>query len=362
MSKRNPLPAKIFLLPMSKIYGMVTSARNRFFEWGILKQHEFDIPVITVGNISVGGTGKTPHTEYLIAALKDDYRIGVLSRGYKRDTKGFVQATPHTTPRDIGDEAYQVYHKFGRKIAVAVCEDRVVGINRLREVCPDINLIILDDAFQHRYVKPTLSVVLTEYNHPFYKDTLLPYGRLRESAKAVERADIVIVSKCPDSVKPLEFRIIEKDMNLIPAQMLYFSRFRYDKLRPVFPQGANNVPDLDKMNDDQMLLAVCGIANPRPFMRYLKSFKPRVKVNIFSDHHDFSRKDLNLILERFKSMKSRKKIIVTTEKDAVRLLNNPYFPAELRPYIFYQPVYVEFVRNENASFRDTVLKLLNERG
>jgi len=361
MNKKDSFLAKCLLLPMSFFYGMVTATRNRLFEWGVLKQHEFNIPVICVGNIAVGGTGKTPHTEYLIAVLKDRFKIAMISRGYKRATKGFILANPHSSPRDIGDEAYQVYHKFGFKIPVAVCEDRVAGINRIREIHPDVNLIILDDAFQHRYVKPAISILLTEHNKPFYKDSMLPYGRLRESAKAVNRADVVIVTKCPDFIKPLDFRIMEKEINLIPAQSLFFSRYRYDKLRCVFPQGASNIFGLDALSENDSLLAVCGIANPRPFVRYLKSFNARVKVNVFADHHDFSRKDMNLILERFKSMKGHRKAIVTTEKDAVRLLNNPYFPPELKPFIFYQPVSVEFVRNENASLCDTVLKLISER-
>lgn len=359
--KENSLLAKVFLLPLSKIYGMATSVRNHMFELGMLKQHEFDVPVICVGNISVGGTGKTPHTEYLIAALKDRYNIAVLSRGYKRTTSGYVEATSHSTPHDIGDEAYQIYHKFGRKIVVAVCEDRVKGIERILKTNPGVNLIILDDAFQHRYVKPTISILLTEYQHPYYEDTMMPYGRLRESAKNVSRADIVVVTKCPEGIKPMDFRIFEKNLNLIPAQSLYYSRFNYSRLRPIFQDYCRRPVELEKLNEDDMVLAVCGIGNPRPFVKFLKSFLPRVKVNIFADHHDYKRKDLNLILNRFNSIKASRKIIVTTEKDAVRLINNPYFPAELKPYIYYLPVYVEFFRDEKESLRDTVLKLLNDR-
>lgn len=359
--KESSLPAKIFLLPMSKVYGMVTSTRNRLFEWKVLKEHEFEVPIISVGNIAVGGTGKTPHTEYLVAALKDRYNIAVLSRGYKRSTSGFVQATPHSTPRDIGDEAYQVYHKFSRKIVVAVCEDRVKGIERILATNPSVNLIILDDAFQHRYVKPTVSILLTEYQHPYYEDDLLPYGRLRESPKGMSRADIIIATKCPDGIKPMDFRIFEKNIGRIPAQSLFYSRYSYDLLRPIFRDSCIRPAELDKLGEDDGILALCGIGNPRPFVRYLKSFGPRVKVNVFGDHHDYTRKDLNMIHSRFNEMKGKRKIIVTTEKDAVRLLNNPYFPAELKPHIYFLPVYVDFFRFENETLVDTVLKLLNER-
>lgn len=194
--KKRPLLHKILLLPLSKIYGMVTSVRNKMFDLGILKQREFDVPVIVVGNLAVGGTGKTPHTEFIISSLRHGYHIGVLSRGYKRGTKGFVLAKRESSPQDIGDEPYQIYRKYGHDVTVAVCEDRCKGINEMLRLDPDINLVILDDAFQHRYVKPAVSIVITEYARPLYLDSMLPYGRLRESVKGLNRADIIIVSKC----------------------------------------------------------------------------------------------------------------------------------------------------------------------
>lgn len=355
--------AKIFLLPLSKLYGLGVGVRNRFFDWGILKEREFKIPVITVGNLSVGGTGKTPHTEYIVRLLMDRYNIGVLSRGYKRHTKGFVLASPTSTPRDIGDESYQMYHKFGRKVAVAVCEDRVKGIRKLLQLNPEINLIVLDDAFQHRYVKPKVSILLTEFNRPFFKDDILPYGRLRESVKSVHRSDIVIATKCPSTMKALDYRIFAKEVDLIPAQDLFFSRYTYDAPRHVFSEFATKIraPRLEQLGDDAMLLVLCGIANPRPFVRYIKSFRPRVKVNVFADHHAYSRKDMELIHQRFNSMPKGRRFIMTTEKDAVRLLNNPYFPPELKPYIFFVPVRVEFVREEGNTFEASLLKFLNNR-
>jgi tetraacyldisaccharide 4'-kinase len=358
--KPRSLAARIFLLPLSKIYGMVTWVRNKMFDTGILKQHEFNIPVITVGNIAVGGTGKTPHTEYIINALRKSHRIGVLSRGYKRDTKGFVLATPHSTPRDIGDESYQIYHKFNREVMVAVCENRVAGIEQMIEIDPKLELIVLDDAFQHRYVKPKVAIVLTEYDRPVYDDKLMPYGHLRESARALNRADIVIATKCPDSIKPLDYSLFDKNLNLIPAQARFFSRYRYERLRPVFIDHAQKVPELSHLTDQDMLLAVSGIGNPRPFVRYLKSFRAKVKVNVFPDHHDYTRKDIDLLLNRFNSMNCAEKYIITTEKDAVRLINNPYFPHELKPYIFFMPVRVEFISRDSdkPTFEQTLLRRL----
>lgn len=362
MSNSNTL-RRIILLPLSAIYGSVTAMRNKLFDWGLLKQRQFNIPIISVGNLAVGGTGKTPHTEHIVRTLKSRYKVGILSRGYKRHTKGFVLATPHSTPRDIGDESYQMYHKFGRKVMVAVCERRVVGIEKMLEIEPELDVIVLDDGFQHRYVQPKVNILLTEYNKPFFADSMLPYGRLRESVKGVSRADMVIVTKCPQNIKAIDYRILKKNLDLIPDQNLFFSRYAYDDARAVFPQNAvagltmklENLPQLDS------LLAVCGIGNPRPFVRYVKSFAPRVNVNIFPDHHDFNRKDMEILVNRFNAMQSSQKFIITTEKDAVRLVNNPYFPHALKPYIYFIPIRVSLDDTNNSDFESTLIRLINGR-
>lgn len=339
---KSKLISTLVLLPLSKIYGFAVGVRNLMFKWHILKQREFPVPVIVVGNISVGGTGKTPHTEYIIDLLRYKYHIGVLSRGYKRKTKGFVLATSRSTPLDIGDEPYQIYQNFGRDVTVAVCEDRCTGIEEMLKLDSKINLIVLDDAFQHRYVKPTVSIVLTEFNHPVFFDKLLPLGRLREPAKAVYRADMVVVTKCPEQLKAIEYRIFKNNLKLFPYQKLFFSRFNYTSLRPLFPDIRTDAPHLSWLGPDDSILALSGIANPKPLVRYLKSFNAKVKVKVFPDHHDFSRKDLDAIVKRFNELEGNQKIIVTTEKDAVRLINNPYFPHQLKSLIFYQPVDVVF--------------------
>lgn len=355
---RSQLP-KYILLPISKIYGWGVALRNRLFDMGVLNQREFDIPIVVVGNLAVGGTGKTPHTEYIINELRHSYNIGVISRGYKRLTKGFVMATADSTPNDIGDEPYQIYQKFGGQIPVAVCENRCEGIDELRRLESQIDLIILDDAFQHRYVKPTVSIVLTEFSRPLFDDNLLPYGNLREPVDALNRADMVVVTKCPDQIKPMESRIFVNKLKRFPYQHISFSRYTYGQLVPLFPEMATHVPFLDWLSSDDIILAVSGIGNPRPFVRQLKSYQFKLKISVFPDHHNFNRRDIDVILKRFKTLDANRKYIVTTEKDAVRLANNPYFPHELKPYIFYLPIAVEFEQvGKELLFTEALMKCI----
>lgn len=348
--------AEVVLLPCSKIYGAVTYLRNKFFEWGILKEVKFDVPVIVVGNLSAGGTGKTPHVEYVASLFASTHRVAVLSRGYKRETKGFVMADGRSTPRDVGDESYQVYHKFEGRVSVAVCEDRVMGIRKLLEIDPRINLILLDDAFQHRYVKPAVNILVAEYNRPIYRDSLLPYGRLREGRRGVYRADILIVSKCPSNLRPFDYRVETRNYDLYPYQHLFFSRFAYRPLKPVFQDNATSFPYLDYLTCADSLLAVAGIGNPRPFVRYLKDFEAVVKVDVYPDHHNYTRKDFEHLQARYHALKGRRRIIVTTEKDAVRMINNPYFPHELKAVTYYLPVEVEMLGNSSTATTDKSLE------
>lgn len=358
---RNRLLSMLLLYPLSRLYGLGVAVRNKLFEQGMLKQHEFNVPVVVVGNIAMGGTGKTPHVEYIVEALMDKYNIGVLSRGYKRATKGFVLATPQSRPEDIGDESYQIYRKFGPEITVAVCEKRVDGINRMLEINPGINLILLDDAFQHRYVKPSVSIVLTEHNRPVFTDSLLPYGRLREPRGALNRADIVVVTKCPPDMKPMQYRIFEENFKLFPFQKLYFSRYNYGHLVPVFPEEAGSIPSLDSLAPGTPLLVVTGVANPKPFARFLRRCKAKVKLKRFADHHNFSSSDMAEIEKEFNALPGEDKFIATTEKDAVRLFNNPYFPHALKSRIFYVPIKVDFIdRSNDMPFEKCVEKTIRD--
>lgn len=354
--------AALITYPLSKIYGLVMAIRNKLFDTGILKQHTFDIPIVVVGNLSMGGTGKTPHVEYAVRTLRDRYNIGVLSRGYKRHTSGFVLASEQSRPEDIGDESYQIYRKFGPDITVAVCEKRVEGIRKMRQINPSLNMIILDDAFQHRYVKPWVTVLLTEYSRPLFNDAILPYGRLRESARAINRADIVVVTKCPDDMKPLEYRIFKEKLDLFPFQRLYFSRYAYGHLVPVFADHAPSTPTLEALGNADSILAVTGVANPKPFTRHLRKTGANITLKRFSDHHNFTPEDMDQILEAYEQLPTTQRIIATTEKDAVRLLNNPYFPHQLKPHIFYIPITVRFIdyNGTEADFTDGLNKTIRD--
>ena len=343
---------------MSKLYGIGVWIRNAMFKWGILKERTFGVPIIVVGNLSVGGTGKTPHVEYIIDLLKYKYHIGMISRGYKRATKGFVLATRRSTPADIGDEPYQIYQKFQRDISVAVCEDRVAGIEELLRIDPKINLIVLDDGFQHRYVKPTVSIVLTDFNRPVFEDKLLPYGRLREPLNAIYRADMVVVTKCPERLKGIEYRILKNGLKLFPYQGLFFSSIEYAPLKPLFPDEAIDAPYLSWLTKEDTILAVSGIANPKPFLRYLKSFYAHIAIKTFPDHYNFTRRDLDALLRRFNDLPGERKLLITTEKDAVRLINNPYFPQELKECAYYVPVCVRFDPHNIDTFDNELQKFL----
>lgn len=340
--------------------------RNKLFDWEIFNETEFGVPVITVGNLAVGGTGKTPLVEHIIRALGGEYRIAVLSRGYRRRTRGFVLAGKKTGPADIGDESYQIYHKFGRSVTVAVCENRVNGIKKLLEHDKKIQLIVLDDGFQHRYVRPTLSILVSEYSRPIYNDTVLPYGRLRESAMGVNRADIVLVTKCPSGLKPMEYRTVSNGYNLQPWQQLFFSHIKYQPLRPVFGDVAQSVPYLDWLTENDSILAIAGIGNPRPFVKHLKHYSARVKVDIYPDHHRYTADDIRHFLERYRSLKGNRRIIITTEKDAVRLADNPDFPQELKAVTYYLPLEIEFdypfdATPFDAALRKTLLQRIREQ-
>lgn len=350
----------LVLYPISKLYGLGMAVRSKMFEYGLLKQQEFDVPVVVVGNIAMGGTGKTPHVEYIVESLLGKYNIGVLSRGYKRATSGFVLATPQSRPEDIGDESYQIYRKFGPEITVAVCEKRVNGIRQMLEINPSINMIILDDAFQHRYVKPSVSIVLTEYNRPVFNDRLLPFGRLREPQSALNRADIVVVTKCPPGMKPMQYRIFKENLNLFPYQKLYFSRFNYGHLVPVFPDNVSDTPSLTSLGHDSSLLVVTGVANPKPFSRYLRRHNAKVKLRRFTDHHNFTAADMESIAQQFEQLPGTQKYIITTEKDAVRLLNSPYFPHHLKKFIFYIPIKVEFIDQGTPNFTLGIEKTIRD--
>jgi len=265
------------------------------------------------------------------------------------------------TPRDIGDEPYQIYRKYGGLITLAVCEKRRKGIRELMRIDPSINLILLDDGFQHRYVKPKVNVVLVDYNRPPYQDRLMPLGTLREPAERLLRCDMVVVTKCPTDLTAMDIRMLKKNLDLFPSQQLYFSNIRYADPVPVFPVQSPQLTSLQWLRPDDAILCLTGIATPKPLVRYLRQYSTNVKVMHFDDHHFFTRRDFTDIFKVFNELNGSRKFIITTEKDAVRILNNPYYPPTKRGNIFYIPMRVGFLEMEGANFiEDLVAKIEGE--
>ena len=323
------------LLPLSWLYGLGVNFRNMLFEMGILKSRSFDVPVISVGNITVGGTGKTPHVEYLIRLLKDNFKVAVLSRGYKRKTHGFLRADKNSTVRDIGDEPFQMKTKFP-DITVAVDGKRTRGINQLTSGDSDSqpDVILLDDAFQHRYV---------------------PSGRLREPVKSKDRADIVIITKCPTDMKPMEYRVITKAMSLYPYQQLFFSTHVYEPPRPVFQKNAKTLGNFKDMN----VLLLSGIASPEQMLIDLQERASQITPLSFSDHHNFSKKDIMQINEVFAGLPSPK-VIITTEKDETRLLNTEGLSDEVKRSLYVLPVKVSFMLDQEETFNKHIISYVRK--
>ncbi|WP_068598239.1 tetraacyldisaccharide 4'-kinase [Vaginella massiliensis] len=335
-----------FLLPLSGLYWIGTSFRNMLFNAGILKETSFDIPIINVGNLSVGGTGKSPHVMYLIELLKNKYKIATLSRGYGRKTKGFVFANYQTKVYDIGDEPMQFFRRFKNKIIVTVCEDRVTGANKLiRDFYPDA--IVLDDAFQHRNIKPGLNILLTEYHQPYSQDYVLPAGNLREGSAGAKRADVVIVTKCPENLNEKEVRALQHDLKLKPNQELFFSKIVYDH-RIYGLHG--EIPMSEWMNYNVVLIT--GIAKADDFVAFCKTNFRAVLHLEYPDHHNFSDSEIDYIRKRYRDTEGDK-LLLTTEKDYVRLLEEESLKNEL----YYLPIGIEL--NDPEKFNRLVLNYVS---
>ena len=340
----------IILYPLSLIYGLITAFRNWLFDQELLPSTEFKLPVISVGNLAVGGTGKTPHTEFILRALQDEWKIAVLSRGYKRKTKGFYLADENSDSKTLGDESFQIHQKFP-KVKVAVDEKRVHGVQTLQELIPDIQVIVLDDAYQHRYIQPGLSILLTDYSNLYSKDLMLPAGELREWKSGSTRANIIVVTKCPADINPMQMRIIELELKIQTNQHIYFSCFKYDEIVPVFPDSTQTNWTLSGLKEAEAgVLLVAGIVSPEPIVEELTKYSHEVKSLFFDDHHAFNQKDFNAISKKFEAMESAEKIIVLTEKDAARLISNPLFPESLKARTFALPIRVSILHDQETLF------------
>ncbi len=342
----------ISLYPASLIYANISAFRNFLYDTNVLKSQSFDIPIIAIGNITVGGTGKTPMTEFLIEILRDEYTPAILSRGYKRKSSGFRIVSTNSTVAEVGDEPLQIKQKF-KDIVVAVDKNRVNGINKIKEKHPEVDLIILDDAFQHRKVKPAISILLSDYNRPILTDHFLPYGNLRDGVKQVNRANVIIVTKTPQDVKPIKMRIHHRNLKIKPYQSLYFSAINYKELKPVFP-GKNVLHTISGIQKKKTkILMVTGIATPQPLENHITGLGCEVQSLAFPDHHNFTSKDVSKIKDAFKGIKEDDKIIITTEKDAIRLREiEKNIDDDLKSVIYYIPIKVNFVNVTNEVFQE----------
>ncbi|MCB2219903.1 MAG: tetraacyldisaccharide 4'-kinase [Bacteroidetes bacterium] len=346
---------RILLYPISLLFGLLTFFRNKLYDWEVLSSKFFDVPVIAIGNLSTGGTGKTPHVEYLIRLLKDQYRIAILSRGYKRKTKGFILAAQHHSFMEIGDEPTQFYSKFD-DIHVAVDENRVHGIEKLLELQDPPEVILLDDAFQHRKVKPGYSILLTDFYNLYARDHMLPTGNLREFKSGSQRADVIIVTKSPKVLSPFTRQRVTKELKPNKGQHLFFSYIRHGKLTAI--PGVDFKPEGRSRYSAALLVA--GIANPYPLEMYLKDKINHVETLIFPDHHHFTGKAVEDIIERFDRILIKNKIMVTTEKDMMRL-KHPDLLIKLKTLpLCYVPMEIRINKDDREEFDKSILKYVKE--
>lgn len=350
----------ILLYPFSFIYGAITGFRNFMFNSGIIPSQKFSQPVICVGNITVGGTGKTPHTEYLIDLLKGKYSVAVLSRGYKRKSRGFRMASQSSNINLIGDEPFQIFRKHP-DITVAVDRDRIHGVNSILKERPGTEVIILDDGFQHRRITPGFTILLTDFNRLMTRDSLLPYGELRESIRNKKRADIIVVTKSSIDISPDRRAEIVKEIEPLPAQKIFFTIFRYGNLQHLFGDASTKESILDpqeKMNQGAIL--VTGIANPLPLKEYLNSFFSEIIHLSFADHHCYTERDIQKIADAVESLRTVEKSVITTEKDAVRLREFTNIAEPLRRIFLYIPVRVHFPNDDKNDFDNLILEYVRE--
>ncbi len=320
--------------------------RNWLFDKNILKSSDFNFPIICIGNLAVGGTGKTPMVEYLVDMLKVKYKVATLSRGYKRKTKGFAIANANTTALDIGDE-----HLKYPDVTVAVGEERLVAIPQILHTRPDTDVIILDDAFQHRSVRAGLNILLTEYRNLYTRDLMMPSGDLRDNKASSNRADIIVVTKCKPALDEAEKELIKQELSPLPHQQVFFTAIEYGNPYLLFNKQEINI------SSSASVLLVCGIANPKPLMEFLTNNTRTYDMLRFPDHHIFKIDDLEEIKKQFGKLQEPGSIILTTEKDAVRLEK---FKDELSGFPFYVlPIRHRFLFNESEKFNALVVNSIS---
>ena len=356
MGSNKKSPWRWLLAPFAVIYSVAVEFRNQLFDLGILKSREFDVPLISVGNITVGGTGKTPHVEYLIKLLRNSYTIAVLSRGYKRRKKGFQYVADGSTSSDVGDEPKQIKHKFP-DVTVAVGARRISGIKKLMDKKETIDAIVLDDAYQHRYVSAGVSILLIDYNRPMSEDHILPLGELREPSREMWRANIIIVTNTPHELKPIEKRLLHKRLKPYPYQDVFFSYVDYGELTPINPRGKMNpVTNTDINEKEYAVLLVTGIAKSGEVYKHINKYTQNIKQIEFGDHHRYKNRDIQRIKKEFDAMDAENKIILTTEKDAVKLIEKSDLPEEIMMNSYYFPLEVQLRHNDEADFNQSIYR------
>lgn len=356
--KGNHIKINEWLLPLSWLYGVGSDARNLLFDMGILSSKTYSIPIISVGNITAGGTGKTPHIEYLIRLLSKDYKIAVLSRGYKRRSRGYVLAQTNTPMEKIGDEPWQIKKKFPETY-VAVDSNRRHGIEKLLsdDKTHDVQVILLDDAFQHRYVTPGLNILLIDYHRMITEDRLLPAGRLRERVSNKIRANMVIVTKCPRDLTPIGYRVVQQTLHLKPFQSLYFSTFRYRNLKKLFGEGELRLEQIRK--DSMHVLLLAGIGNPQQMEQDMRKFAQHVTLLSYSDHHYFTPRDAEEINNAAQKI-PKPMIVVTTEKDAARLRNLNGLEETVRDNMYVFPIEIEILKNKETTLNEQIINYVHK--
>ena len=334
---------KSLLAPAAFLYKMGVTLRHRLFDWGILKSEKFDIPIICIGNITVGGTGKTPMAEMLIAYMSQMHRVALLSRGYGRRTRGYFEVQCDSHYRDVGDEPLQIKLKFPDTLVV-VCEKRADAIRRIRAEHPEVDLIIMDDGFQHRYVEPKINVVMIDATRPIQHDRMLPAGTLRDLPEELHRAHYFIVTKCPEHMAPIDRRIMCKVLIQVAYQRVYFTHFESFMPQPLYAEEADPEP----LTHGREVIALSGIGNPKPFLRSLHERYRVVEEMTLDDHHIYRVRDMNAL----KGLLARHPgaVIVTTEKDAVKMTNRAKVPAEVRRALYYQPINISFIEDSATDF------------
>ncbi len=345
---------RILLSPFSLLYAGIISLRNIFYETGLLKSTSFSIPVINVGNLSIGGTGKTPHIEYLISLLSPYLNVATLSRGYKRKTKGFRQASQRDNAVTLGDEPYQFFLKH-KNIKVAVSESRDIGIPMIIQKNPDTQVILMDDAFQHRSVVPGLNILLTEHDNLFTQDYLLPAGRLREPRKSYERADIIVITKCPNDITDQQKEKIISEINPYANQKLFFSKYKY--LNPYYLFDRNITLALEEKH---RVILISAIANVDYLLNYLDDVCDVDNIIKYEDHHYFTEFELEQFKKIYDNLTEENTLFLTTEKDATRLLVHQEFLMQNNIPIFVLPIEVDFLDSTSTDFDNLIKQFLLE--